>query len=496
MRSWARHPVLYEINTLVWLHELGEASGRAVTLATIPAAAWDDLAALGIDAVWLMGVWERSPAGRRIALDNPGLIATFVRALPDFSEADATGSPYCVRRFVADARVGGPEGLAAARRELARRGIRLVLDFVPNHLASDHSWVSEHPEYFVRGDRSDLRRDPGSFLELEGGVFANGRDPYFPAWHDVVQVDAFSPGLRRAAEATLLDIAAQCDGVRCDMAMLLMNEIFAGTWGARVGAAPVTEYWPGIIAAVKRRHPEFRFVAEAYWDTQWALQQQGFDLCYDKRLYDRLVQGSVDGVRLHLRAEPAYQQRLLRFIENHDEPRAAAAFSSEKARAAAVVFATLPGSRLFHEGQIEGRRVRLPVFLVRRPTEPVDEPLAAFYGKLLQAIATPALHDGSWRLLEATGWDDNTSFRSLVAWCWEQEQDRAVVVVNLGETPAQARIRLPWLDLAGRRLRLVDRISGDEYERDGDEMLDPGLFVSLPGWGAHLLAVDEVTGRT
>jgi hypothetical protein len=496
MATWPRHPVLYEVNSWVWLQELSRAAGRPLTLATVPAAEWDRLAGLGVDAVWLMGVWERSPAGIRVALRNSGLLADFRRALPDFAEADVVGSPYCVRRYVVDERLGGPAGLAAARRALSTRGLRLVLDFVPNHVAPDHPWAAEHPEYFVRGDAADLSRDPASFLEVAGQVIACGRDPFFPAWPDVLQLDAFAPGLRQAATETLAGIASQCDAVRCDMAMLLVNDVFARTWGARVGPPPSTEYWPTVIGAVKGRHPDFRFIAEAYWDMEWALQQQGFDYCYDKRLYDRLEHDTAESVRGHLHADIAYQERLVRFIENHDEPRAAATFAPDQARAAAVTFATLPGARLFHEGQMEGRRVRLPVFLARRPAEPDDRELASFYRRLLGATAAPALREGTWRLLDRTGWLDNPTFQNIVAWCWEKGPERHAVVVNLSGTPSQARVRFAWPDLAGRRLRLVDAMADETFERDGGEMLDPGLYVDLRPWAFHLLAVEEGSAPT
>src|SRR5947209_3774808 len=115
---------------------------------------------------------------------------------------------------------------------------------------------------------------------------------------------------------------------------------------------------------------------------EWELQQQGFDYCYDKRLYDRLVHESADSVRGHLQAATGYQERLIRFIENHDEPRAAATFGPGQARAAAVVISTLQGARLYHDGQLGGRRTRIPVFLARGPDEPVDGDLHDLYAPL------------------------------------------------------------------------------------------------------------------
>src|SRR5512136_2795226 len=384
MGSWPKHPVLYEINTWVWLADLSRKYRRVVNLATVPEQEWDAIAAYGFDAVWFMGVWERSPAGIAISMRNEGLLEDFKRALPDFSAEDNVGSPYCVRRYVVDEHLGGPKGLAATRKALAKRGIRLILDFVPNHVAPDHPWVSENPEYFVQGNADDAKNDTASFIEAEGMVFACGRDPFFPAWPDVLQLNAFQPGLRQAVIETVAEIAGQCDGIRCDMAMLMLNAIFERTWGARAGAKPATDYWTTIIPAIKGRYREFKFIAEAYWDLEWELQQQGFDWCYDKKLYDRMEHGDAESVRQHLLADSSYQEGMVRFIENHDEPRAAATFQDGKGRAAAVAILTLPGASLLHEGQFEGMKVRLPVFLARRPAEPVDQALAAFYENLLK----------------------------------------------------------------------------------------------------------------
>ena len=272
-------------------------------LAAVPEQEWDAIASQGFDAIWFMGVWERSPAGIDVSMRNQGLLADFRRALPDFSPEDNVGSPYCVRRYVVDEHLGGPKGLATARRLLRQRGLRLILDFVPNHVAPDHPWVSDHPEYFVQGSADDARNDPASFIEVAGKVFACGRDPYFPAWPDVLQLNAFQPGLRQAVIETISEIAGQCDGIRCDMAMLVLNDIFERTWGGRAGSKPVNDYWTTVIPAIKGRHPEFRFIAEAYWDLEWELQQQGFDFCYDKKLYDRMEHGAAENVRLHLLAD-------------------------------------------------------------------------------------------------------------------------------------------------------------------------------------------------
>jgi hypothetical protein len=489
MKSWSMHPVIYEINAWVWLQELRDKYDRPMTFANTPGEEWDSLADLRVDAVWLMGVWERSPAGVAIANQNKGLLEDFRRALPDYRSEDNVGSPYCVRRYVVDERLGGAAGLAVARRELATRGLKLILDFVPNHVAPDHPWVVHHPEYFVQGTVDEARNDPASFLETSGKVLARGRDPYFPAWPDVLQLNAFQPGLRRAAIETLSDIARQCDGVRCDMAMLLINSIFERTWGLRAGQRPAAEYWVEVISALNESHPDFLFMAEAYWDLEWELQEQGFNYCYDKRLYDRLEHDGAESVRLHLCADLAYQEKLVRFIENHDEPRARSVFSAEKARAAAVAIATIPGAKLFHEGQFEGRKIRLPVFLGRRPVEPADSDLQAFYRTLLKIASSAGLRNGRWRLCERTGWPDNASCQNLVAWCWRSAEERRLIVVNLSESRAQGLVLLSWDDLKGGAWRMTDLLTEAMYERSGDELCTRGLYVDLAPWGFHVLTV-------
>ena len=364
--------------------------------------------------------------------------------------------------------------------------MRLILDFVPNHVAPDHPWTVEHPEYFVRGEPDDMRDDPASFLQFEGRVYARGRDPYFPAWPDVLQLNAYDPGVRCAAIQTVLAIAGQCDGIRCDMAMLVLNAIFESTWGQRAGRRPETEYWTELIPAARKSYPDFRFIAEAYWDREWDLQQLGFDYCYDKRLYDRLEHGDPESIRLHLGADPAYQAKLVRFVENHDEPRAAVAFPGAKAEAVAVTAATLPGARLFYEGQFEGCTVRTPVFLSRRPEERPNDKLQGFYERLLEVIDDPLFHEGDWSVCRCTGWPDNWTFESLVAWCWKQGEDRAIVVVNLTGAPAQSRVHLPWGELQENAWQLRDCLSNAVYDHDGVEIGEQGLYVGLEPWKFHL----------
>ncbi|HUF27449.1 MAG TPA: alpha-amylase family glycosyl hydrolase [Gemmatimonadaceae bacterium] len=493
---WTPHPVVLEINTWVWLGEIAERDGRTVRLGDVPPRDWDYLAAWGLDAVWLMGVWERSPLGRQITLADPVVMDELRRALPGLTSDDVAGSPYSIRRYEVDARLGGRAGLAAARAALAARGIALILDFVPNHVAPDHPWVAESPSFFIHGNAIDLARAPDEFIALGGVVLARGRDPWFQPWKDTVQLNAFDPGLRAAARATLLDIATQCDGVRCDMAMLVLSDVFGRTWAGRAGSPPAAEFWTEMIDPVRGARPDFRFIAEAYWEREWALQRLDFDWCYDKGLYDRLVTGDAESVVRDLRTEHERGMRLVRFIENHDEPRAAAMLPAGRHRAATVIAGMQSGMRLFHEGQFEGRRVRIPVQLARRPAEQPDEQILLFHRRLLATLRSRPLHEGEWRLCETAAWEDHIAHRHLVAWSWRVDAEWMLIVVNYSDAAALGRVYLPWAEIGGRGWTLIDTLGDAPWDRDGLVVRDDGLLVELPPWGMHCFTATAVPAAT
>lgn len=479
---------IYEINAFTWLNALSLYYGRPITLHNIPDHELKPLADMHLDAIWLMGVWEHSPRGRDVALDHAGLREDYQRVLVDFKSEDVVGSPYCVRRYVVDSRLGGPGGLAAFRQQLKRLGLKLILDFVPNHIALDHDWVSKHPDYLVQGTAEDLQSDAATFFEAGGAILAHGRDPYFPAWTDTVQVNAFSEAYRRASINILLEIAAQCDGVRCDMAMLLTNRIFAKTWTEeRVGKTPETEFWNVVIGELRQRVADFRFLAEVYWDMEYELQQQGFDFCYDKRLYDRMISNDMIGLNHHLTADLAYQNKLIRFIENHDESRALKTLGLERSRMAALIVATLPGATLWHEGQFYGHKIKIPVQLGRRPLEPNDMALHRFYVRLLAESAHSVYRNGTWQLRQTDkAWPENLSHQNMVPYTWREGEARRMVVVNYSDQRSQARIKLPDFGLENGTWKLTDWLDHAEYERIGDRMVEDGLYIDLRPWSAHL----------
>jgi hypothetical protein len=484
-----KYPSLYQINTRAWLTDLSRSLRRPATLDDIPDAELDRLAQMGFDWIWLLSVWQTGPAAQQVSRSNPEWRKEFHETLPDLRDEDIPGSGFAITGYTVHTSLGGDAALARVRERLQKRGLKLMLDFVPNHMGLGHPWVEDHPEHFVRGTELDLARAPQNYIWVKrkrGDILlAHGRDPYFPGWPDTLQLNYANPTTQETMIGELIKIAGQCDGVRCDMAMLVLPDVFERTWGQR---APL--FWPKATQRVRERVPDFCFMAEVYWDLEWTLQQQGFDYAYDKRLYDRLRERHARPVREHFLAGMDYQEKLARFLENHDEPRAAATFAPAVHQAAAVVTFLSPGLRFFHEGQFQGRKKRISPHLSRRPDEPIDADLARFYDQLLSVLRQPLVRDGRWQLLECvTAWDGNWTSDCFVAFAWQGAGDeKLIVAVNYAPNQSQCYCRIPFPGLAGHSWQLQDLLGNESYDREGSDLQSRGLYLDMPAWKASVFS--------
>jgi glycosidase len=493
-----KHPLLFQLNTRVYLTERGRRLGRPATLDDVPDAELDLLRDQGFDWLWLLGAWQTGRIGREVSRTNPTLRADYARALPDFRDEDIVGSPFAVQSYDVNREYGGDAALLRLRSRMAQRGLRLMLDFVVNHVAPDHPMVAKHPERFIAGDEQRLRDEPHNWGRFPVGsgtrILAYGRDPYFAGWPDTVQLDYRRAAVRAAMTDELERIAERCDGVRCDMAMLVEPDVFERTWGPLPeGSEQYTDdksFWPAAVRRVRRRFPGFLFAAEVYWDMEFRLQQHGFDYTYDKSFYDRLVSGQGASVRGHLLAADDYQNHSMRFLENHDEPRAAGTFPWEMHRAAAVACFFVPGLRFFHEGQLSGRKVHVPMHLARRPDEPQNPEVQAFYARLLGCLRENVVHDGTFRLSEPQpAWDGNPTADNFIAFTWYQGGNEILLgVINYGNTQGQCYV--PFACPVQGSVTLHDRLGDACYQRSGAELSTHGLYLDMPAWGYHLFAIE------
>lgn len=352
----------------------------------------DALVHLGFDTLWMMGVWRISEGAKRIS---------------KITCADFEGSPYAVPVYEINRDLGGRSQFNRLVDRAHRTGLSVLVDFVSNHMALDSPWIFQHPDFFI-GSNTDARRQLTSefFLHKSGEVIAFGRDPYFPPWNDTAQLDYSNAALRSRMIDVLTRVSRYADGVRCDMAMLLLKDCFRQLWypldtDSLFDQRMPGEFWDEAISNVRKVSPNFKFIAEAYWDKETQLHQLGFDLCYEKKLYDALVARDLARVLERLQRSPDTLLASLYFIENHDEPRAASVFDKPTNLAALALILSIPGSVLIHEGQMEGKHERLPVQRIKPLTdEPIDFALRESYAQLLSVTDNEVFEIGDFRLFE------------------------------------------------------------------------------------------------
>jgi hypothetical protein len=486
--------LLYEINTRCWLRQLG-----LRTLAEVPEAELLRWRRQGFTWVWLMGVWSEGTRARAEALKDARRQHFYSKLLPAvggdcWKEEDVAASPYAIADYQVSAELGGEEGLAAFREALHRHGLKLMLDFVPNHLGLDHPWIEERTELFVQSTEPA----PGFFKRrTRAGIrwLAHGKDPNFHPWTDTVQLDYRRSETRAAMIGLLQAVATRCDGVRCDMAMLLLNEVFARTWG-EAATPPTVEFWSEAIGAVRSVHANFLFLAEVYWGLEARLQDLGFDFTYDKTLYDHILgrdpvvlQRYLYGLRPEVLAHGAH------FLENHDEPRVAALLSTAEHLAAALLVLGLPGMSLLHEGQLEGASIQLPVQLVRRLAEPRRPEIEAIYERLLRVLPETRVGRGRGELVPPqAAWPDNPTGLDCVLIQWrDQEPGLDLVAVNMAAHPSQSRVSLNLEPPLSRGWRIENLLGPERSFCEEAELCHPGLLIELPAYGARLLRLSPAS---
>jgi glycosidase len=439
--SFTKEPrvILFELNARLYKKSLDQLAEEHLPR----------LAALGFDWIWLMGIWRMGPAG--VVLSR--------KYAPDFE-----GSPYAIAAYEVDPLLGGEAALRAFVARAHAAGIKVMADFVPNHLAFDTPLIDEDPGMVIHSNPSLRREVETDYYEHPKGRLAHGKDPYFAGWNDTVQLDYAYPKLRAHQVSELQRIARLVDGVRCDMAMLVLREHVKNNWfpavdQAAFDAAYPREFWDEAVTAVRAERPDFVFMAEVYWDNEPRLQALGFDFTYDKKLYDLLAHHAPPGeTAAQLASLPAsYLARSVHFLENHDEERAATRFG-RRARPSAVLSYAIPGAVFIHQGQMEGFTEKLPVQRrIPLVKEAPDTALRGFYERLLAIVRRPVFRDGELAVLGAEG--------EVILALRRRGDERVLIGANpCGHRPEKSpALTIPLEQLgqkAGEALRAVDLWTG------------------------------------
>jgi len=384
------------------------------------------------------------------------------------------------------------------RAKLNSLGMGLIVDFVPNHFARDSKLFLEHPEAFVQRPNGDTSPDNWWYSKNGYPTVAFGRGPYDGPWTDTLQINYFSPQAVQLVSDLIVSVARRVDGIRLDMAHLVLNEVFQNSWGEQMWrggfSRPGTEFWADVIARAKSQ-TNVIFVSEAYDyymtspPEQELLTNLGVDYSYNKVVLDKIEHKDLGELRGYMFNEPQWKlNRMCHFVENHDEPRAALALGgTAQSLAGSIVALTIPGMRLTYFGQYDGLKNRLGVHLRRGMPEERNTGLHAQYTKLMEALSEDVFHEGSWTMIgipqEGSGW-------RLTAWRWEHNGVKRLVIVNWSDQQGWGPVKVA--DAYSRdgsdNLPITDLLTDETYVRSASELRGPGLFVGLDAYQAHIFA--------
>ena len=476
----AAHPILYEISTRPWLYELSQKYGKTISkIKDIPTQEFDNLKNKGIEIVWMMGVWKLGTYGLQFDQQSD-----YSSVLPGWTKDDVIGSPYAITEYTCNPDIGTDSDLTWLKKELNNRGMKLMLDFVPNHSAVDAPTASSNPKLYMRAPKgvSDSKRYTNSGL-------AYGKDPYFDPWRDVIQWNYWEYETRKLMKDNLLTVLKYADGARCDMAHLVLNDVFGKTWATELNAwgyqRPSDEFWAYAFKEVKQKYPKAILLAEVYEDWEIdLLHKLGFTYTYDKVLLDKL-EGSAYDVNdfIHYKTE-SYWGHAAHFVENHDENRAVYNMGGniEKAKAAGTIAATLGGMIFFNHGQWYGYKNKLDVHLRRGASESINTNVQKYYDKLLKILTDPAFKSANYYFVYNMSGDRASDF---IAYIREQDSSHYLIVVNYQQNYGCAEV--PIYNIAGSGIvKVKEMISNIEYSRNADTMRGVGLTVCLSGFQAQI----------
>jgi hypothetical protein len=484
---------IYELNTRIFCIE------NNCRLEDFPEWFFDSPEFLACDYLWLMGIWKPSPTSVDICKKHQGLLGEFEKALPGFREQDIIGSPYSIFDYSPNPLVAGNMNqINQFRKKIKKFGKKLILDFVPNHMAVDTALLDQYPENFLKKESKSICHNSFPYKDF---VYYHGRDPYFDGWTDTVQWDFSNSETAKIHYKFLLEISEVCDGVRCDMAMLPLADIFGKTHGK-----DGKEYWKPIISQIKSDHPNFIFIGEVYWNREYDLQQQGFDFTYDKELYDRLKHKSGEDVLSHLRANIDYQNKSVRFLENHDEERSYHSFNENSIEFNSLL-QFLPGAILYHQGQNFGLETKLPVQLARKKNEKIKDNILTYYNRSYHQLMIRKNYDLFYTKLYFSSYElpnQESLFVRSIYYLSKNIERPSLKIYNLEIllfNPYDISIS-GWLSLDEinkefiknlflDKIDFIDLNTGNNYSKEKDEVLTNGIYVKLLPKSSHWLVTDS-----
>jgi len=496
--DWMPKVVMIAKSTFVWLDQLSKTHGRPVRLLSdIPDEELDELARRGFTALWLIGLWRRSEASRRVKqlCGNP----------------EAAASAYSLRSYDVAPELGGWDAYRDLRDRCWKRGIRLASDMVPNHTGIDGDWMIEHPEWFIQAGRPpfpnytftgpDLSTDPRVGLFIEDGYWKrtdaavvfkrvdratgqerfvyHGNDGTSMPWNDTAQLDYLRADVREAVVRTILHVAKLFPIIRFDAAMTLAKRHYERLWFPQPGQGgdipsraafamererfeelfPV-EFWREVVDRVQAEAPETLLLAEAFWLMEgYFVRTLGMHRVYNSAFMNMLKREENAGFRTSMRNvlefNPQILKRHVNFMNNPDEETAVAQFGrDDRYFGVCLMMCTMPGLPMFGHGQVDGFTEKYGMEYVKAYRD--EQPDAALVDRhrreifpLLKRRRLFAEVD-HFRLYDFETPDGKVD-EDVFAWSNRSGEDRALLLFHnrYKQTHGRVRTSVPFLGASG-----------------------------------------------
>ncbi|MGL4948331.1 MAG: alpha-amylase family glycosyl hydrolase, partial [Mycoplasma sp.] len=446
--NFPHYPSIYQVSLRPWIFQLSKELGTDVkTLEQIPLSKLKEIRDKGMDIFWIMGVWQVGEYGVNHDKSDPGLQESFRAVLPDYTMDDIIGSPYAITDYTCNKELcpNGDDDLVKFRQRVNGLGMKLMLDFVPNHAAFDSPWLNDNINLFIRAPR-DAQPPYDSSRYFPNGVAYGGWYTFDP-WTDVAQLNYWNPDTIKLMTDKLKTVAKYSDAIRCDMAYIILSDPYTQRWKSEMDSwgykKPEKEFWVDAIKEVKASYPGTIFLAEVYGDLFKELIKEGFDYTYDKEFWDRWRDDKIQYAKDWINWTSDVKDNLCHFLENHDDNRAVPYFGGEVAKTigAALVSYTLPGLRFFFQDQWNGYRNKLEVHLRRSYDESKSDEAIAFYSKFFEVLKNDIFKNGTWMPVHI--YDDDALV--LFGWNWtsSQNDDKIWCIINFNVNTKGARVTVP-----------------------------------------------------
>lgn len=482
---------LLEISAVPYLYSLSIKYNKPIkSLKDIPDTEFNDWQSMGFNWIWLCGAWQIGENIIHHDLTDKILLDRYKEILPDWTEEDVVGYPLCIYKYSVNPRLGTVDDLIWFRKELSIRGIKLMLDFVPNDTAIDAPEMSSHPDFYIRSlikPRND-KFDSSRFMEKNNGV-AYGAGKWMPPIRFTAQLNFFRNDVREYQINRMVQVSDLCDGFRIHLAQYLINANFAEYWTQELFTPqspnyvdvdfknPQNEFWLNAITRIRNQNPNFVLIAESYgYENQASLLNSGFNYVYEKELLDKLVFSDVNGFRnMIFNNKFITSKKMVHFVENHDEVRVLHRFwkNEKMACAGSAALLTLPGIRLFYFHQWLGYMNQVDVNLRRCFKPSTNATIAQFYKRLFRILDTNAIRYGNWYPLVVH------NSESIIAWKWIKDDQHILVTVNINNVKSGGWIICDDVPENQKEVQFRELITHTIFMRNPNEMKSKGLNVIL-----------------